>query len=82
MRQLMEPSARIPMIRLKLWRLQQNLTQAEAARALTIGESSYALLESGRLRATPRQWARLRAYFGEAAATLFDEVRERVEVPL
>jgi transcriptional regulator with XRE-family HTH domain len=69
------------MIRLKLWRLQQNLTQAEAARTLAIGESSYALLESGRLRATSRQWSRLRGYFREAAATLFEEVRERVEVP-
>jgi transcriptional regulator with XRE-family HTH domain len=67
------------MIRLKLWRLQQTWTQAEAARTLGIGESSYALLESGRLRATARQWSRLRAYFGEAATTLFEEVRERVE---
>ncbi|MHB8145241.1 MAG: helix-turn-helix transcriptional regulator [Vulcanimicrobiaceae bacterium] len=67
------------MIRLKLWRLQQHLTQAEAARALGIGESSYAILESGRLRPTAGQRERLRAYFGELTDSLFDPVSERVE---
>jgi len=68
------------MLRLKLWRLQQNLTQAEAARAIGIGESSYAILESGRLRPTTGQQERLRTYFGDIVDSLFDPVRDRIEV--
>lgn len=68
------------MIRLRLWRLQQGLTQAEAARMLGIGESSYAILESGRLKPTDRQRERLRAYFGNLTESLFDPVAEQVEV--
>jgi|GEM_PF-4004389 len=67
------------MIRLKLWRLQQSLTQTEAARTLSIGESSYAILESGRLKPTAAQRERLRAYFGDLSDSLFDPVHERVE---
>ena len=68
------------MIRLKLWRLQEGLTQAEAAKRLGIGESTLAVLESGRLRPTAAQIARLRAVFGEQTATLFDQVRDRVDI--
>lgn len=68
------------MIRLKLWRLQQNLTQAEAARRLGIGESSLAVLETGRLRPTPGQHELLRRYFGAITDTLFEPVQERIEV--
>ena len=69
------------MIRLKLWRLQERLTQAEAAKQLGIGESTLAVLESGRLCPTAAQLTRLRAIFGEQTAALFDQVRDRVEIP-
>ena len=68
------------MLRIKLWRLQEGLRQSEAAARLGLGLSTYALLESGRLRPTATQLAQLRGAFGEAAPTLFDPVRERVEV--
>lgn len=68
------------MLRIKLWRLQQGLRQSEAAAQLGIGLSTYALLESGRLRPTCAQVALLRHSFGEATTTLFDPVRERIEV--
>jgi len=66
------------MLRLKLWRLQEGLTQGEAAKRLGLGESTLAILESGRLRPTLDQLERLRATFGEATPTLFEPVRERV----
>ncbi len=68
------------MNRLKLWRLQAGLTQYEAARRLAIGESTLAVLETGRLRPSKAQMERLRAYFGAEALTLFSPVRERVEI--
>jgi transcriptional regulator with XRE-family HTH domain len=68
------------MIRLKLWRLQAALTQVEAACAIGIGESSYAILESGRLRPTAGQRDRLCAYFGKQADSLFEPVSEPVEL--
>lgn len=67
-------------IRLKLWRLQQDLTQERAARWIGISESSYALLESGRLRPTPAQLDLLRRRFGNEVESLFDAVRDCVEV--
>jgi transcriptional regulator with XRE-family HTH domain len=66
------------MIRLKLWRLQQGLTQEQAARWIGLGESSYAMLESGRLRPTPAQIDRLRQRFGNTES-LFEAVRDQVE---
>ena len=66
------------MIRLKLWRIQQGLTQREAARRLGIGESSLAMLESGRLSPTDRQIEQLETTFGRGTSSLFDPVRERV----
>lgn len=68
------------MIRLKLWRMQRRLTQAEAARAIGISESSYVILESGRLRPTARQLRQIRNYFGRSTDSLFDPVSESVEV--
>lgn len=64
------------MTRLKLWRLQRNLTQSEAASAIGIGESSYAVLESGRLKPTVGQQERLLKYFGDFADSLFQTVVE------
>jgi transcriptional regulator with XRE-family HTH domain len=66
------------MIRLKLWRLQQGMTQAQAARRVGIGESTLAMLESGRLRPTPGQIDHLRATFGAEVNSIFDPVQERV----
>ena len=66
------------MIRLKLWRLQAKLTQAEAARQLGLGESTLAMLETGRLRPTQGQLEVLRKSFGPETDTLFESVRERV----
>jgi transcriptional regulator with XRE-family HTH domain len=68
------------MIRLKLWRLQRRLTQEDAARWIGIGESSYAMLESGRLQPTSGQMDRLQQRFGKGAEALFEPVRDRVEV--
>jgi transcriptional regulator with XRE-family HTH domain len=67
------------MLRLKLWRLQEGLTQQEAAQRLGVGESTLAILESGRLRPTAGQRERLRAHFGEMVDSLFDPVSEHVE---
>jgi transcriptional regulator with XRE-family HTH domain len=66
------------MIRLKLWRLQEQLTQNEAARRLGIGESTLAMLESGRLRPTRSQVDILRKSFGSEVDSLFEKVQERV----
>lgn len=67
------------MLRLKLWRLQHGFTQEHAARLLGIGESTYALLESGRLRPTPHQLKTLGRHFGADTESLFEPVRDRVE---
>jgi transcriptional regulator with XRE-family HTH domain len=67
------------MIRFKLWRLQERLTQDGAARKLGLGESTLALLESGRLRPTAAQLILLRDFFGEEADALFEPVRDRIE---
>jgi len=66
------------MLRIKLWRLQHRLTQAEAAAQLGLGLSTLALLESGRLRPTAAQLDRLRLAFGTETNSLFDLVQERV----
>ena len=66
------------MIRLKLWRLQKNLTQSEAARRLGIGESTLAVLESGRLRPSPSQLLQLSRSFANPAS-LFKPVRDQIE---
>lgn len=70
------------MIRLKLWRLQEGLTQSQAAQRLKIGESTLAILETGRLAPTADQVARLEAVFGSEAGSLFDPVRDRVTGPV
>ena len=68
------------MLRIKLWRLQNQLKQGEAATRLGLGLSTFALLESGRLRPTGAQMELLRRAFGTEAETLFDPVQERVGV--
>jgi transcriptional regulator with XRE-family HTH domain len=66
------------MLRFKLWRLQNRLTQGQAAQRLGIGESTLALLESGRLRPSPAQIEQLRPTFGEQTGSLFEPVQEHV----
>lgn len=68
----------VVMLRIKLWRLQNGLTQSEAASRLGIGLSTLSLLEGGRLRPTRAQVERLRRVFGPEADTLFEPVREQV----
>ena len=68
------------MLKFKLWRLQEGLTQEEAAGHLGIGVSTLAILESGRLRPTTRQIEQLRRTFGASAEALFEPVSERIEV--
>ena len=70
------------MLRLKFWRLQQELTQAQAARRLGIGESTLAILESGRLRPTARQLEILRRTFGASTVGLFESIEDQTEVAL
>lgn len=67
------------MTRLKLWRQQHSLTQQVAADRLGIGESTLALLESGRLQPTSTQMTILESTFGCDALSLFEPVRDRVE---
>ena len=80
MRHLLRESSNMrPLIRLKLWRLQHGLSQGSAAQLLGIGESTLALLESGRLRPTLLQVDTLRLYFGEHVESLFEPVPDCVE---
>jgi len=69
------------MLRLKFWRLQQGLTQRQAARRLGIGESTLAILESGRLRPTVQQLQTLQRTFGADADRLFEPIQDHVIVP-
>ena len=66
------------MLRIKLWRFQNHLTQEDAAAQLGLGLSTLALLESGRLRPTASQIELLRRSFGPDVETLFDQVKERI----
>lgn len=68
------------MIRLKLWRIQSGHSQAKAAALLGIGYSTLGFLETGRLKPSRGQVEQLRKYFGSETDSLFDEVRDRVEV--
>lgn len=67
------------MLRLRLWRLSEGLTQAEAARRLGMSHLTLGYLESGRLRPGERDLERLRAAFGDQAARMFDQVGHDVE---
>jgi transcriptional regulator with XRE-family HTH domain len=66
------------MLFLKLWRLQAGLTQREAASRLAIGESTYAFLESGRMRPSRAQLLQLARSFPDPAR-LFDPVPDQIE---
>jgi transcriptional regulator with XRE-family HTH domain len=48
------------MLRLRLWRLSEGLTQAEAARQLGMSHLTLGYLETGRLAPGPRDLDRLR----------------------
>ena len=68
------------MLRIKLWRMQQGLTQGEAALKLGLGLSTLALLENGRLRPTAGQRGLLRRTFGVETDSLFEPVQESIGV--
>ncbi len=63
------------MLRLRLWRLCERLTQAKAARRLGMSHLTLSYLESGRLKPADRDLQRLRNYFGVHAESLFEDVR-------
>lgn len=62
------------MLRLRLWRLCNGLTQAEAARRLGMSHLTLGYLETGRLQPTDRDLRRLRAHFGDQAPSMFERV--------
>ncbi len=62
------------MLRLRLWRLSNGLTQAQAARRLGMSHLTLGYLESGRLEPNQRDLARLRDVFGDEAHRLFERV--------
>jgi len=66
------------MTNLKLWRQLQNFSQTEAASRLQLGLSVYQYLESGRLKASAEQTAKLRRLFGPKAETILDEIKPDV----
>lgn len=65
---------RFGLTRLKVRRLQENLTQAQAAERLGIGISAYSLIESGRMRPSRAQMRALEQVFGRSAAALLEPV--------
>lgn len=67
------------MLRLRLWRLSEGLTQAEAARRLGMSHLTLGYLESGRLQPGERDLERLRSVFGDQAARMFDRVGHDIE---
>lgn len=68
------------MLQLRLWRLTEGLTQTEAARRLGMSHLTLGYLESGRLKAGPRDLERLRTVFGEHAERMFEEVGDSLKV--
>ncbi len=67
------------MLRLRLWRLANGMTQVEAARRLRISHLTLGYLETGRLRPMRRDLERLRRAFGDQAERLFDEIGDGLE---
>jgi transcriptional regulator with XRE-family HTH domain len=64
---------------LKARRLQENITQAQAAERLGIGLSAYSLIESGRMRPSRAQMRALEETFGHGAHTLLDPLKDALE---
>lgn len=48
---------------LKMWRLQQGLSQLQAARKIGFGEMTYSYIESGRLKPSEAQKNKLTTFF-------------------
>jgi transcriptional regulator with XRE-family HTH domain len=65
------------MLRLRLWRLAEGLTQTEAARLLGMSHLTLGYLESGRLAPSDRD--RLRQVFGDQADRMFEVVGHDLE---
>jgi len=68
------------MTRLKLWRLQAQLTQAEAAQRCGVSIGLYRELEAGRARPSDRVAALLEKAVGESAVRLLKPTRVPVGV--
>jgi transcriptional regulator with XRE-family HTH domain len=68
------------MLRIRVWRLLEGLTQEEAARKLGLSQLTYSYLESGRLRPTPDQLERLRRTFGDRTERVLQPVGNTMEV--
>lgn len=68
------------MLRLRLWRLAEGLTQAEAARRLGMSHLTLGYLETGRLKASQRDLKRLRAVFGDHAERILEAVEDPMGV--
>jgi len=67
------------MLRLRLWRLTECLTQVEAARRLGMSHLTLGYLESGRLAPNAKDLDRLRQVFGHQADRMFEEVGHDLE---
>lgn len=68
------------MLRLRLWRLAEGLTQAEAARRLGMSHLTLGYLETGRLKASHRDLERLPAVFGDNAERMLEPVGDALGV--
>lgn len=68
------------MTRLKLWRLQGQLTQTDAARQCGISVALYRELEAGRAKPSDRVAALLQEAVGESAVRLLKATRVPVGV--
>lgn len=62
------------MTNLKLWRLSNHLTQADAARRCGLGLSAYCLIEAGRLQPSRDQAAKLASFFGERVSEMLRRI--------
>jgi len=68
------------MTRLKLWRTSSGLSQRDAAARVGVGIASYQFLESGRMKPSRDQQAKLRRLFGTNAAGMLDVVPDEILV--
>lgn len=68
------------MLKLRVWRFLEGLTQEAAARRFGLSQLTYAYIESGRLRPTVRQLGKLRAVFGDRTTAMLEPISDIPEV--
>jgi transcriptional regulator with XRE-family HTH domain len=68
--------------RLQLWRVNEGLSQSEAAARLGISRSTYSPIEAGRMTPTTGVAERLRDLFGEDADALLKPIKPRAAIPV